>query len=206
MPLKDITAGLAGVVLVLALAATAAAQPLGVRASGLAEAFVAVADDATSVYWNPAGMATSAYMSFVVDYGHAGAEPEAALSPDGGFSQNVGVIAFTIPPLGLSYYRLSTVVTEPLEAAVTGSPDRQEGRRIVHGLATSNVGLTVAQSVNQYLVVAGTVRYVHGVASSGAVPALSAGEAIDMEDLLDRRESSRVDVDAGVMAAVEHLR
>ena len=35
----------------------------------MAEAFVAVADDATAIYWNPAGMATGAILSFVLDYG-----------------------------------------------------------------------------------------------------------------------------------------
>ena len=50
---------LIAVVLTLAATDLAYAQgPVGTRASGMAGAFVAVADDATAVYWNPAGVAT----------------------------------------------------------------------------------------------------------------------------------------------------
>ena len=43
--------------------------PVGTRASGMAGAFVAVADDATAVYWNPAGVATGSLVSVVLDAG-----------------------------------------------------------------------------------------------------------------------------------------
>ena len=47
--------------IVLGLAATASPQgfeTLGTRAMGMGGVFVAVADDATAAYWNPAGLAT----------------------------------------------------------------------------------------------------------------------------------------------------
>src|SRR6478752_2017533 len=54
------------------LAAPAAARaqpepPVGVRAAGMGGAFVAVADDATAVHWNPAGLATGSFFSLVID-------------------------------------------------------------------------------------------------------------------------------------------
>ena len=54
------------------LAAPAAAwaqpePPVGVRAAGMGGAFVAVADDATAVYWNPAGLPTGSFFSLVID-------------------------------------------------------------------------------------------------------------------------------------------
>ena len=61
--------------LIAAVWALAAAQPanaqspVGARASGMAGAFVAVADDATAVYWNPAGVATGSIVSVVLDAG-----------------------------------------------------------------------------------------------------------------------------------------
>ena len=79
----------------------------------MAEAFVAVADDATSMYWNPAGMATGAYVSFVLDYGAGDADlagSEGAAAPGG---QSASILAFTLPPLGLGYYRLHQVVAGP---------------------------------------------------------------------------------------------
>ena len=56
----------------LATAAPSLAQSqVGTRAAGMAGAFVAVADDATAVYWNPAGVATGSLVSAVVDFGQA---------------------------------------------------------------------------------------------------------------------------------------
>ena len=54
-----------------ALAAPAAAQTLasGTRAQGMGQAFVAVADDASAVLWNPAGLATGALASAVFKEG-----------------------------------------------------------------------------------------------------------------------------------------
>ena len=53
----------------LGAAGTAEAQaPLGTRAAGLAGAFVGVADDASAVYWNPAGLATGAIVSAIVTF------------------------------------------------------------------------------------------------------------------------------------------
>ena len=61
---------LLGVITTLLTTELAAAQsPVGTRAAGMAGAFVAVADDATAVYWNPAGIATGSFVSAVLDIG-----------------------------------------------------------------------------------------------------------------------------------------
>ena len=67
-------------------------------------AFVAVADDASAVYWNPAGLVLGgSYLSLVIDYGEGKAEPDG--EPQAG-SRSSNLIGFSTPPLGLSYYRL----------------------------------------------------------------------------------------------------
>ena len=105
----------------------------------MAEAFVAVADDATSIYWNPAGMATGALLSFVLDYG-AG---EALVEPEGpGGDQNATFIGFTLPPVGIGYYRLHRVLTRPVTPEETAQPSREDGRQSVQGLTTSHLGVT----------------------------------------------------------------
>ncbi|HXD74644.1 MAG TPA: hypothetical protein VN628_12940 [Vicinamibacterales bacterium] len=62
----------------------------GVRAQGMAGAFVAVADDASATWWNPAGLATGLS---VADFSIAGGD------------QGNRQVAFAFPSLGLSYYR-----------------------------------------------------------------------------------------------------
>lgn len=165
----------------------------------MAEAFVAVADDATSIYWNPAGMATGAFVSLVVDYGAGNATPD---PPDPSAKQSATFIGFTLPPVGLGYYRLQRVKATPAE---TSAPGRQDGRQSVQGLTTSHVGLALAQSLGDYIVVAGTVKYVQGEVVMGTVNG-SPEDALEDADLLPRTSSSRADVDAGVMVDVGQWR
>src|SRR5918992_5761058 len=90
---------------------SAAGQPietLGTRAAGFGGAFVAVADDASAVYWNPAGLASGAFFNLLVD------RTTAKIAPDGeiaGSSRSGAAIALSTPPLGLSYYRLRQTAT-----------------------------------------------------------------------------------------------
>jgi hypothetical protein len=194
-----------GVVLAIALCVPfiADAQSLGTRAAGMGEAFVAVADDATSIYWNPAGMATGAYLSFVLDFGSGGAEPGV---PDAASRNGSGFIGFTVPPLGLGYYRRSQVVAELRPPEERAPVDREDGRRSVRGLTTSHVGVTVAQSLTEFLIVASTIKLVRGEVTSGFVATGGAADALDAADALPRQSTSQVDVDAGVMVARDRWR
>ena len=134
---------------------------IGTRAEGMGGAFVAVADDASAVYWNPAGIATGATFDFQVARGDAA-------------SGSTLFAGATLPVLGLSFYRVHTV---------QGSPDRQnEGSRKVpiRTLSTSNIGVTVVQTVAPAVVIGTTARIVRGA--------------------LDEREGrTTVDFDAGAM-------
>jgi hypothetical protein len=181
-------------------------QTPGTRAAGMAEAFVAVADDATSVFWNPAGMATGAYLSFVVDYGD-GRGPGGDEEPGRGASEgSTRFIGFTVPPLGVAYYRRSRVVADPASPAGMAGQSREDGGRRVRGLTTSNIGVTVAQSLTDVLVAAATVRLVRGEVSSGFVAARDGGAALEAAAALPSRRATRVDVDGGVMLAVDRWR
>src|SRR6187402_1536034 len=66
-------------------------QAVGVRAAGMGGAFTAVADDASAVFWNPAGFASGSFFSLVADAN--------ILDRRSG-----GLVALGTPPLGLSYY------------------------------------------------------------------------------------------------------
>jgi hypothetical protein len=113
---------------------------VGVRAQGMAGAFVAVADDASATWWNPAGLATSLGVAELS--GEAG---------EGGFRS----VALTFPSLGASYYRLRIKEIQP--SATTGAPP---SIREDNG-AVSQFGATFGQSIAQQLVLATTVKLVN---------------------------------------------
>ena len=133
---------------VLVCAATAPAQAqtsdqVGVRALGMGGAFTAVADDSTATWWNPAGLASGAYFSAMLEYAH----------PEGGEGDGLRGISVAFPALGLSYYR----VPRPSSTASTGSnpASRQDEGSL------SVFGATVGQSFGRHLVVGSTVKIQH---------------------------------------------
>src|SRR5882762_4071999 len=102
-------------------------EDIGVRAQGMAGAFVAVADDATATWWNPAGLATGAFFSGVVEYDSL-QEPRkgdtGAPLPDR--RSHAGGVAVAFPALGLSYYRLNISEIRAPNSTAVGSPGRQD--------------------------------------------------------------------------------
>ena len=70
----------------------------------MAGAFVGVADDASAVYWNPAGLASGAFASFVLDFGQGDQVP-AGPAQSGASRQTGRILALSVPPVGLAYYR-----------------------------------------------------------------------------------------------------
>ena len=124
---------------------------IGIRAEGMGGAFVAVADDASAVYWNPAGIATGATFDFQVS---GGLTPVPIPGSDSNASRLF--VGAALPVLGLSFYRTHTV---------QASPDRQNGgsgRVQIRPLTTSNVGVTVVQTLVPKVVIGTTARLVRG--------------------------------------------
>ena len=119
---------------------------IGTRAEGMGGAFVAVADDATAVYWNPAGIASGATFDLQVSKGR-----ESDL-----------FVGAALPVLGATYYRTHELTGLP---TVSSSPDRQNGGSgevRIRPLTTSNFGVTVVQTVVPGLVIGTTARVVRG--------------------------------------------
>jgi len=136
-------------------------ESFGIRAQGMGGAFVAVADDASATWWNPAGLASGAYFNVLLEYDRSREPPEAS-------SQ---AFAFGFPGLGLSYYRLPISQMQPDTSTVPDGPSRQDQRHL------SQFGATVGQSVGNHLVVASTLKLVragetHGDLDVGAIAAI----------------------------------
>jgi len=131
---------------------------VGVRAQGMAGAFVAVADDASATWWNPAGLATGLS---VVDL-------SLGVSEGGGRAA-----ALTFPSLGLSYYRLKISQIQPSGSIAPPVSGRQDNGAAGSGLSSSDEGLsqfgaTFGQSVHSHLVIATTVKIVNALGDTQA--------------------------------------
>lgn len=115
-------------------------QAVGVRAAGMGGAFTAVADDGSAAFWNPAGFATGAFFSLVLDGNVLD-------------RQRTTLVALGTPPLGLSYYR----------TAIAGE---KNGRNT---LVAHHAGATLVQSIGGRLAVGSTLKLVRGIATSDGV-------------------------------------
>jgi hypothetical protein len=178
--------------------APAAAQTfesLGTRAAGMGGAFVAVADDASAVYWNPAGLALGgAFFSLVLDAARGEADPDGQLAAG---KQSSTLVSLATLPLGVSYYRSSLTRVSTAAAPPLARAPRYER------LTTHHAGLTVVQSVTTKLAVASTLKAIRGVAASGVLLDGGSGpldDLLDDDSVLPDRVTTRVTADVGAMA------
>jgi hypothetical protein len=193
------------VFLLVGITAAHAQPPLGARASGMAGAFVGVADDASAVYWNPAGIATGTILSAIVTFGQDEVIPDFPQSTPAQ-RHRAWMAGFSLPPVGLAYYQLAAFGSGPVEPAGTEASDREEVRRSVKALTTSVIGVSLLHSLSQYVVVGVTPKWMRGSAAMGVSSALDVRDALDAAADLDGHSTSTFDVDVGVMLAVSHIR
>ena len=126
----------------------------------MAGAFVAVADDATAVYWNPAGLATGHFLSVLVD--RSAAEQRGAGARQAPAVTGSGTIAaLSTNEVAFSYYRL-----------------RVDGAR---SLLTHNVAITGAQFAFPGVSFGTSLRYVRGAAGGPAGGGLRGRHAFDID-------------------------
>jgi hypothetical protein len=177
---------------------------LGTRAAGMGGAFVGVADDATAIYWNPAGLASGSFFSLILDNGSAKATPDAL--PAAAERSNF-MIGLTTPALGLGYYRLHTQSARvPLilltnDELVSDRNLSMAGEVQLDSLVTHHAGITVVQSVTQGVAVGATLKLVRGIAASRLVPAADPASALDGPDAeVLGRATNQFDADVGIMA------
>lgn len=204
--------------LLVAAAPPAGAQiyeMVGTRAQGMGGAFVAVADDATATWWNPAGLATGAYFNAVLERGQT-TEPGEVVPGGPAWRADTNAFAIVFPALGLSYYRLRISEIAPVASTADAVPDREEEVATevsLRSLATSEFGATVGQSLGNHLVIGSTLKLVRGglARSTGA----ATGDPLDAAGDLHVSMETEADLDLGAMAsfgrarvglAVKHMR
>lgn len=181
-------------------------ETIGTRALGMGGAFVAVADDATAVYWNPAGLATGSLLSIVADGSTGTSRPEPA--GRAATRRSGALVGLAFPALGLSYYRLrwTDAVSQP--SAVSGATDRNMGGTppiALGDLTTQHTAVTVLQSLGVGLTVGTSLKLVRGTAtefvSSGSVDSL-----LKVVRQRHGRADNTFDLDVGAMLDLREVR
>jgi hypothetical protein len=161
-------------------ASAQAIEEVGTRAQGMGGAFVAVANDSTATWWNPAGTAAGPFVDVTV----GGARPT-----DG----SAWGTAVTTPVLGGSFYRLRTAGTQSPAPTAGPGGGRQEGRVELPqpSLRVGQFGATLAHSIFSRLHVGATIKVVHGLSDAD-----TAGESVQ----------THADVDLGGLGIVGPIR
>ncbi len=182
-------------------------ETVGTRAAGMGGAFVAVADDASAAYWNPAGFASGNLFTMVIDratttIGHA--------QPDGAATDSGLLVSLGMPALGLSYYRLRSTSLDPVRLPTAAGGDGRQpigpGQVRLDTLTTHHSGATLLQSIAPGVAVGATVKVVRGVASSMVVPDGDRDALFSDARELRGRGTSKFDADVGVMVSSGRFR
>jgi len=122
-------------------------------------AFVAVADDSTATWWNPAGLAAGPFLDLAL--GRATTD-----TSDGELGHtSASWVALGTPPFGLSYYRLRVNEIEPSGATAQGPVDREEDEgtiRTTEPRSVSQVGATFVHTLVSGVHVGTTLKYLRG--------------------------------------------
>jgi hypothetical protein len=192
------------VVVIGLLPPTASAQiieAVGGRALGMGGAFVAVADDTTATWWNPAGLAAGPF----VEAAAGGAWTDIDESLPARRERGLWVSA-SIPPFGLSYYGLRVTDIEELHTIAQGAGNREDRRAGVAdwSLSASQLGATLVHTVVPGIHVGTTLKYVWAQGLHGE---LEGPDDSSVSEWLDRAGDSiggdvhhNFDLDVGVLA------
>ena len=183
----------------------AAAQPfdiVGQRALGMGGAFVAVANDSTATWWNPAGLATGPFLDVAIGRMTGAADSGFPASRTGLWSFSLGT-----PPLGISYYRWKITdirAALPTAPADAGREDRTAGEGL-RSLSISQFGATVLHTITTGVTAGATVKYVRGTARmrefDPAEAVVGIPRLLDAGDDLEGGEANgALDVDVGLLA------
>lgn len=171
-------------------------ESVGARALGMGGAFVAVADDASATYWNPAGLATGGPVGVTFGWadfrsGDQTGGPTVGLTRRHSYFSSLGTL-----PLGLSVARITdTRVT----AVSTAKAD-------IRTLSTSQYGVNILQTIVQGLVVGANLKWVRGTVLEAEGTGLTASALFSGATETSSHTSNAFDLDAGMMADLRRVR
>ncbi len=162
---------------------------IGSRALGMGGAFVAVANDPSAVFWNPAGLASGQPAGATIEWVRFRFGDHDAPISAGPWRRSAKFVSLGTWPIGMSFANFDEV------RLVTGAEGTLESLRF----STKHYGATLLQTLVQGLVIGTTVKYVRGTVASGPVEEANVGDALDAGADRDGVSSGAFDLDAGAM-------
>ena len=156
-------------------------EAVGSRALGMGGAFVAVADDSTASWWNPAGHAAGPF--FDVTLGWATTDIEHSQPPER--HDSAAWFALATPPIGFSYYHLRIEETGQFHTIAPEAGGREDRRAAVPdwSLSANQFGATLVHTLVSDFHVGTTLKYVRASELSGLTDAYNAFD-MDLGGLL----------------------
>jgi hypothetical protein len=161
-------------------------------------AFVAVANDSSATWWNPAGLAAGPFLDIALTRTTFDASDHLPPARGGMWGFSAGT-----PPFGLSYYRFRLTDAAGVAPIAQDRADRQDtGEAIaVRSVSVNQFGVTILQTIVDGVHVGSTVKYLRGT------PRTSVASGVDPDDVLDAADAGEqgdaeglFDLDIGAMA------
>jgi len=190
---------LALVAVLLVPGAARAQQPIesvGTRALGFGGAFVAVADDATAVYWNPAGLVTARPGGVTIEWTRLRSGNPNGAPQLGDAGQDSNLWSLGTWPMGVFYGKIRSTHLVPVAPGVTG----------LQTLQTRQFGATLLQTLTRGVVLGTSLKYIRGGITADSSSAPTTKEALEQGLNLSGPTNGAFDFDVGVMVDMEHLR
>jgi hypothetical protein len=168
----------------------------GERALGMGGAFVAVADDATAVYWNPAGLASGGPAGVTAGLARFQSGDQQAAPAAGALRQSSTLTSLGTWPVGLSFgsFSSSRLTTDT------------SGRLGVDVLKTRQYGATLLQSVLPHVVVGSTLKLERGTAYRAIPSGATIADVLQGASDIPSRTETAFDLDLGALLDLNQLR
>lgn len=164
-------------------------EVVGARALGMGGAFVAVADDPSAVFWNPAGLVSGQPAGVTIEWVRFRSGDREAGPTAGPWQRSAKFMSLGTWPIGLSYVGVDETVIRNGGA----------GDLVAQRFSTRQYGASILQSVTEGLVVGTTLKYVRGRVATGPAGEATVGDALDAGADRDGEVSGAFDLDASVM-------